>query len=78
MTDTAPTAIPPASQVTLADGRVEIAPGSPQPSGPFANEDLLPVPVEKRTWTTYNFSALWVGMAHNTASWTLEIGRAHV
>ncbi|MFI2433148.1 NCS1 family nucleobase:cation symporter-1 [Streptomyces sp. NPDC018693] len=74
MTDTAPAAIPPTSQVTLADGRVEIAPGAPQPSGPYANEDLLPVPVEKRTWTTYNFSALWIGMAHNTASWTLASG----
>ena len=74
MTDTAPTAIPPTAQVTLSDGRVEIAPGSPPPSGPYANDDLLPVPVEKRTWTTYNFSALWVGMAHNTASWTLASG----
>ncbi|MGV9279011.1 hypothetical protein [Streptomyces sp. NPDC003730] len=43
MTDTAPTAIPPSSQVTLPDGRVELAPGSPPPSGPYANEDLLPV-----------------------------------
>ncbi|MFE0805679.1 NCS1 family nucleobase:cation symporter-1 [Streptomyces sp. NPDC058812] len=74
MTDTAPTAIPPSAQVTLPDGRVELAPGSPPPSGPYANEDLLPVPVGGRTWTTYNFSALWVGMAHNTASWTLASG----
>ncbi|MFJ2606964.1 NCS1 family nucleobase:cation symporter-1 [Streptomyces sp. NPDC091279] len=74
MTDTAPSAIPPTARATLTDGRVEIAPGTPLPTGPYANEDLLPVPVEKRTWTTYNFSALWVGMAHNTASWTLASG----
>jgi hypothetical protein len=60
MTDTAPTAIPMSAQVTLPDGRVELAPGSAPPSGPYANEDLLPVPVKRRTWTTYNFSALWV------------------
>ncbi|MET7438750.1 NCS1 family nucleobase:cation symporter-1 [Streptomyces sp. NPDC004082] len=74
MTDTVPTDSPPPAQVTLPDGRVEIAPGASRPTGPYANEDLLPVPVEKRTWTTYNFSALWVGMAHNTASWTLASG----
>src|SRR5690606_16286798 len=74
MTDTAPTAIPAPSQVTLADGRVELAPDATAPSGRYANADLLPVPVRRRTWTTYNFSALWVGMAHNTASWTLASG----
>jgi NCS1 family nucleobase:cation symporter-1 len=60
MTDTAPTAIPLSDQVTGPDGRVEFAPGSAQPTGPYANEDLLPVPVARRTWTTYNFSALCV------------------
>src|SRR5262249_22139180 len=25
-------------------------------------------------WTTYNFLALWVGMAHNITSWTLASG----
>ncbi|MGW3979576.1 cytosine permease, partial [Streptomyces mirabilis] len=74
MTETVPSEGPPVAQVTLPDGRVEIAPDAPAPSGPYANEDLLPVPVERRTWTTYNFSALWVGMAHNTASWTLASG----
>ncbi|MES9523220.1 NCS1 family nucleobase:cation symporter-1 [Streptomyces capoamus] len=74
MTDTAPSAVPISGQVTLPDGRVELAPGTPPPSGPYANEDLLPVPAAGRTWTTYNFSALWVGMAHNTASWTLASG----
>jgi NCS1 family nucleobase:cation symporter-1 len=79
MTDTAPPAATPpgppfAGQVTLPDGRVELAPDSPPPGGRYANTDLLPVPAAGRTWSTYNFSALWVGMAHNTASWTLASG----
>lgn len=79
MTDTAPPAATPprppsAGQVTLPDGRVELAPDAPPPDGRYANADLLPVPAAGRTWTTYNFSALWVGMAHNTASWTLASG----
>lgn len=30
----------------------------------FYNEDLAPVALEKRNWTTYNFAALWISMAH--------------
>ncbi|XCM84216.1 NCS1 family nucleobase:cation symporter-1 [Kitasatospora sp. HUAS MG31] len=40
----------------------------------FANDDLRPVPIDRRRWTTYNFLALWVGMAHNIPSWTLASG----
>ncbi len=43
-------------------------------TGRWANEDLRPVPPERRRWTTYNFAALWVGMAHNIPSWTLASG----
>jgi len=31
---------------------------------PLFNGDLAPVPSGKRVWTTYNFAALWVSMAH--------------
>jgi nucleobase:cation symporter-1, NCS1 family len=31
---------------------------------PLFNADLAPVPLARRTWTTYNFAALWVSMAH--------------
>lgn len=31
---------------------------------PLFNADLAPVPQARRTWTTYNFAALWVSMAH--------------
>ena len=47
---------------------------TPMPTGHYANPDLLPVPLAQRRWTTYNFAALWVGMAHNIASWTLASG----
>ncbi len=30
---------------------------------PHFNDDLAPVPRERRTWTTYNFTTLWVGMS---------------
>lgn len=31
---------------------------------PLYNADLAPVPRERRTWSTYNFAALWISMAH--------------
>jgi len=31
--------------------------------GPLANADLLPTPVERRTWNTWHIASLWVGMS---------------
>jgi NCS1 family nucleobase:cation symporter-1 len=31
---------------------------------PLYNPDLGPVPQARRTWSTYNFAALWISMAH--------------
>src|SRR5688572_6354552 len=31
---------------------------------PLFNGDLAPVPKTQRNWTTYNFAALWISMAH--------------
>ncbi len=31
---------------------------------PLFNEDLAPTKISERTWTTYNFTALWISMAH--------------
>ena len=31
---------------------------------PLINGDLAPTPLARRTWTTYNFAALWIAMAH--------------
>lgn len=33
-------------------------------TSPLFNGDLAPVPPSRRTWTTYNFAALWISMAH--------------
>ncbi|MFE9681007.1 NCS1 family nucleobase:cation symporter-1 [Streptomyces sp. NPDC006285] len=76
MTETVPPGPPisPASQSADADGRVELVPGAFPADSPFANEDLRPVPVSERRWTTYNFAALWISMAHCIPSWTLASG----
>ena len=48
------------------DGRVELQPHvlNEIEASPLYNEDLAPVPVDKRNWTTYNYAALWISMAH--------------
>lgn len=28
------------------------------------NNDLAPTTINERTWNTYNYTALWIGMAH--------------
>ncbi|HEX2765258.1 MAG TPA: NCS1 family nucleobase:cation symporter-1 [Candidatus Limnocylindria bacterium] len=58
------------------DGRYELAPQveATIADSPLYNEDLAPVPIEKRNWTTYSYMALWIGMAINVPSWTLAAG----
>lgn len=67
-------AAPPPYPQPPADGRVEPAPADDLAGSRYANGDLLPVPAAQRTWTTYNFAALWVGMAVNVPTWTLAAG----
>ncbi|HVY60820.1 MAG TPA: NCS1 family nucleobase:cation symporter-1 [Planctomycetota bacterium] len=54
--------------VAHPDGRVELALDAAGEKALEAkglcNEDLLPVPLAKRHWTTWNFAALWISMAH--------------
>jgi NCS1 family nucleobase:cation symporter-1 len=59
-----------------ADGRVELqAEAARQISGsPLYNKDLAPVPVERRNWTTYNYAALWISMAHCIPTYMLSSG----
>ena len=58
------------------DGRHELTPGAEAAvsDSPLYNKDLAPVPIEKRTWSTYNYVALWIGMAHNIPTWLLASG----
>ncbi|WP_158892814.1 NCS1 family nucleobase:cation symporter-1 [Amycolatopsis anabasis] len=59
------------TQVEHPDGRVELGDVSAIAGSRFCNDELAPVPVGKRTWTTYNYFALWMGMAHNIPSYAL-------
>jgi len=63
-------------EIVHPDGRHELAPGAEAAvsDSPLYNKDLAPVPIEKRTWTTYNYVALWIGMAHNIPTWLLASG----
>ncbi len=38
------------------------------------NEDLAPVSPERRTWTTYNYAALWISMSVNIPTYLLASG----
>jgi nucleobase:cation symporter-1, NCS1 family len=41
---------------------------------PLSNADLAPTGVERRTWTTYNIAALWVGLSIVITTYTLASG----
>ncbi|MDT5294589.1 MAG: nucleobase:cation symporter, family [Acidobacteriota bacterium] len=58
------------------DGRVELRPEAAEEirRSSLYNEDLAPVPVERRDWTTYNYAALWVSMAHCIPTYMLASG----
>ena len=62
------------NQVEHPDGRVEIADTRRIEQSPLYNEDLAPVPVARRTWTTYNYAALWISMAHCIPTYMLASG----
>ena len=43
-------------------------------TSPLFNDDLAPTPQSRRTWTTYNFAALWIAMAHCLPTYMLAGG----
>ena len=61
-------------------------PQSPQPTtdfesldedlshSPLWNRDLAPTPLSRRTWSTYNIAALWIGMSVVITTYTLASG----
>jgi NCS1 family nucleobase:cation symporter-1 len=63
-----------ATQITHADGRVELFDPAAIDGSPYTNPELAPVPVERRTWSTYNYAALWIGMSHNLPTYALAAG----
>ena len=58
------------------DGRVELKESAEEEirRSPLYNEDLAPVPVGRRTWTTYNYAALWISMAHCIPTYMMASG----
>jgi NCS1 family nucleobase:cation symporter-1 len=58
----------------LPDGRVELVDATAVRQSPLYNEDLAPVPIARRTWSTYNYAALWISMAHCIPTYMLASG----
>src|SRR5256884_1390047 len=69
---------PPAQRIgeelVYPDGRHELADDSAIRNSPLYNEDLAPVPIKRRTWNTYNYMALWIGMALTLPTYLLGSG----
>jgi NCS1 family nucleobase:cation symporter-1 len=63
-----------AGEIRHADGRVELADTRRIEASPLYNADLAPVPIAARTWTTYNYAALWISMAHCIPTYMLASG----
>ena len=56
------------------DGRVELEDPRPLEQSPLYNPDLAPVPIAERRWSTYNYAALWISMAHCIPTYMLASG----
>lgn len=55
-----------------ADGRVELV--GDLSGSPLYNHDLAPTPIAQRNWTTYNYAALWIAMAHCIPTYMMAAG----
>jgi NCS1 family nucleobase:cation symporter-1 len=62
------------SERHLADGRVELVDTRRIEASPLYNHDLAPVPLAQRNWSTYNYAALWISMAHCIPTYMLASG----
>jgi NCS1 family nucleobase:cation symporter-1 len=62
------------SEASLPDGRVELRDRTRIEASPLYNHDLAPVPIARRNWTTYNYAALWISMAHCIPTYMLASG----
>ncbi len=62
------------NEIHHPDGRVELADTARIEASPLYNHDLAPVPIRRRTWTTYNYAALWICMAHCIPTYMLASG----
>jgi NCS1 family nucleobase:cation symporter-1 len=62
------------AETRQVNGQVELADPASVSASRYANGELVPVPVARRTWTTYNYVAIWMGMSHNISSYLLASG----
>ncbi|OFW09426.1 MAG: nitrate reductase [Acidobacteria bacterium RIFCSPLOWO2_02_FULL_67_36] len=62
------------NQIERPDGRVDLVDLSRVQRSVLYNDDLAPVPIARRTWTTYNYAALWISMAHCIPTYMLSAG----
>src|SRR5437867_7663913 len=62
--------------IQYPDGRVELKHDAflEISASPLFNRDLAPVKVSERNWTTYNYAALWISMAHCIPTYMLSSG----
>jgi NCS1 family nucleobase:cation symporter-1 len=63
-----------ANEKHYPDGRVELSRTDRIEASPLYNHDLAPVPLALRDWTTYNYAALWISMAHCIPTYMLASG----
>ena len=63
-----------ATEIAHADGRVELSDDVRIAQSPLFNHDLAPVRVKDRSWSTYNYAALWISMAHCIPTYMLASG----
>jgi NCS1 family nucleobase:cation symporter-1 len=62
------------NEVRHPDGRVELIDTAAVEQSPLYNKDLAPVAVKDRNWSTYNYAALWISMAHCIPTYTMASG----
>jgi nucleobase:cation symporter-1, NCS1 family len=62
------------STIRHPDGRVELRAPDKLEDSPLFNADLAPVPVARRTWSTWDYAALWISMAHCIPTYTMASG----
>jgi NCS1 family nucleobase:cation symporter-1 len=62
------TPAPPAASAEFVELREDLS------GSPLWNPDLAPTRLSQRTWTTYHFAALWIGMSVVITTYTLASG----
>ncbi|HVV84086.1 MAG TPA: NCS1 family nucleobase:cation symporter-1 [Kofleriaceae bacterium] len=63
-----------ASEIVHPDGRVELVAHDAVEQSSLYNPDLAPVRVAERTWSTWDYAALWISMAHCIPTYMMASG----